>query len=190
MIFPVRRNLVSLHRTGGVRASRWIRHIHRENFRRAPTDQRCKSCDPYDEGLGGGSVEPFGHGPGPTQAACRRPNAHTHGGKANLPSRVWSPFRTGGRFPTGRPATGGQVPPTPSGTPPAYVDIMIRSARRAAMTVSLAALLAAGSVGCTGPGEVRFDRDGCSIDGRAADLPRVEEREALVHTGSPGGNLG
>ena len=48
------------------------------------------------------------------------------------------------------------------------------------MTFSLAALLAAGSTGCAGPGEVRFDRDGCSIDGRAADLPRVEEREALV----------
>jgi hypothetical protein len=44
----------------------------------------------------------------------------------------------------------------------------------------LAVLLAAGSIGCRGPGEVRFDRDGCSIDGRAADLSRVEERETLV----------
>jgi hypothetical protein len=52
--------------------------------------------------------------------------------------------------------------------------------RRAAITACLAALLTAGSAGCAGPGEVRFDRDGCSIDGRAADLPRVEAREALV----------
>jgi hypothetical protein len=44
----------------------------------------------------------------------------------------------------------------------------------------LAALLTAGSAGCAGPGEVRFDRDGCSIDGRAADLSRVEARETLV----------
>jgi hypothetical protein len=51
---------------------------------------------------------------------------------------------------------------------------------RGAITACLTALLTVGSVGCAGPGEVRFDRDGCSIDGRAADLARVEEREALV----------
>jgi hypothetical protein len=55
-----------------------------------------------------------------------------------------------------------------------------RPDRGAAITACLAALLTAGSVGCAGPGEVRFDRDGCSIDGRAADLARVEERETLV----------
>jgi hypothetical protein len=47
------------------------------------------------------------------------------------------------------------------------------------------ALLAAGALmaitsGCAGPGEIRFDRDGCSIDGRPADLPSVEAREAAV----------
>lgn len=34
--------------------------------------------------------------------------------------------------------------------------------------------------GCAGPGDIRFDKDGCSIDGRPADLPRVEAREAAV----------
>ncbi|HEY4393991.1 MAG TPA: hypothetical protein VGP64_08015 [Polyangia bacterium] len=47
------------------------------------------------------------------------------------------------------------------------------------------ALLAAGALmaitsGCAGPGDIRFDKDGCSIDGRPADLPRVEAREAAV----------
>ncbi len=47
------------------------------------------------------------------------------------------------------------------------------------------ALLAAGALmaitsGCGGPGEIRFNRDGCTIDGRPADLPRVEAREAAV----------
>ncbi len=35
-------------------------------------------------------------------------------------------------------------------------------------------------LGCQGPGEVRFDRETCYIDGHQASLPRVEEREALV----------
>jgi hypothetical protein len=47
------------------------------------------------------------------------------------------------------------------------------------------ALLVAGGLmaitsGCAGPGDIRFDKDGCSIDGRPADLPRVEAREAAV----------
>jgi hypothetical protein len=47
------------------------------------------------------------------------------------------------------------------------------------------ALIAAGALmavtsGCAGPGEIRFNRDGCTIDGRPADLPRVEAREAAV----------
>ncbi|HEY6474944.1 MAG TPA: hypothetical protein VI456_00080 [Polyangia bacterium] len=36
------------------------------------------------------------------------------------------------------------------------------------------------TAGCAGPGEIRFNRDGCSIDGHPADLPRVEAREAAV----------
>ena len=43
-----------------------------------------------------------------------------------------------------------------------------------------AAALMAITCGCAGPGDIRFDRDGCSIDGRPADLPRVEAREAAV----------
>jgi hypothetical protein len=57
---------------------------------------------------------------------------------------------------------------------------MSSSVTRASIAASLAVLLTTGLTGCAGPGEVRFDRDGCSIDGRAADLPRVEEREAWV----------
>ena len=46
-------------------------------------------------------------------------------------------------------------------------------------------LLAAGALmaitaGCGGPGDIRFDQGGCTIDGRPADLPRVEAREAAV----------
>ncbi len=36
------------------------------------------------------------------------------------------------------------------------------------------------TAGCAGPGEIRFNQDGCTIDGRLADLPRVEAREAAV----------
>lgn len=35
-------------------------------------------------------------------------------------------------------------------------------------------------IGCRGPGEVRFDRESCYIDGHQANLAQVEEREALV----------
>ncbi len=44
----------------------------------------------------------------------------------------------------------------------------------------IAALLTAVTAGCAGPGEIRFSRDGCSIDGRAADLPHLEAREGAV----------
>ncbi len=43
-----------------------------------------------------------------------------------------------------------------------------------------ASLLMAVTAGCAGPGEIRFNKDGCSIDGRPADLPHVEAREAAV----------
>jgi hypothetical protein len=46
--------------------------------------------------------------------------------------------------------------------------------------VGLAALLTSVTAGCAGPGEIRFSQDGCTIDGRPADLPRVEAREAAV----------
>jgi hypothetical protein len=45
---------------------------------------------------------------------------------------------------------------------------------------ALAILAALASVGCGGPGKVRFDRERCYIDGQAAGLPQVEEREAVV----------
>jgi hypothetical protein len=38
--------------------------------------------------------------------------------------------------------------------------------------------------GCQGPGEVRFDRENCSIDGHQASLPQGEEREATPPTSS------
>jgi methyl-accepting chemotaxis protein len=44
--------------------------------------------------------------------------------------------------------------------------------------VAISAALA--SIGCGGPGKVRFDRERCYIDGRAAALPEVEERETAV----------
>jgi hypothetical protein len=46
--------------------------------------------------------------------------------------------------------------------------------------VLLAGMLMAITSGCGGPGEVRFNSGGCTIDGQAADLPRVELREAAV----------
>lgn len=50
----------------------------------------------------------------------------------------------------------------------------------AARALLLAAILIAITSGCAGPGEVRFSQDGCTIDGQATDLPRVEAREAAV----------
>jgi hypothetical protein len=47
------------------------------------------------------------------------------------------------------------------------------------LTVLSAALLAV-VAGCGGPGDVRFDRDHCTIDGQAANLAQVGEREAAV----------
>ena len=44
----------------------------------------------------------------------------------------------------------------------------------------LVGMLIAITSGCRGPGEVRFNQGGCTIDGQAADLPRVEAREAAV----------
>jgi hypothetical protein len=46
--------------------------------------------------------------------------------------------------------------------------------------VLLVAALIAVTAGCAGPGDIRFNPDGCTIDGRPADLPRVEAREAEV----------
>ncbi len=47
-------------------------------------------------------------------------------------------------------------------------------------SVLLVAFLLSTMTACQGPGEVRFDRDSCYIDGHQANLPQVEEREALV----------
>ncbi len=47
-------------------------------------------------------------------------------------------------------------------------------------SVLLVAILLSTTTACQGPGEVRFDRDSCFIDGHQANLPQVEEREALV----------
>ena len=55
-----------------------------------------------------------------------------------------------------------------------------RSGTNAARTFLFAAMLMAITSGCGGPGEVRFNQGGCTIDGQAADLPRVEAREAAV----------
>ena len=44
----------------------------------------------------------------------------------------------------------------------------------------LVALISAAGLGCGGPGNVRFDRERCYIDGQPAGLTQVEEREALV----------
>ena len=47
-------------------------------------------------------------------------------------------------------------------------------------SVLVAAILLPAMTGCQGPGEVRFDRESCYIDGHQASLSQVEEREALV----------
>ena len=47
-------------------------------------------------------------------------------------------------------------------------------------SAGLAATLMAITAGCSGPGEIRFNQDGCTIDGRRADLAHVEAREAAV----------
>ena len=52
--------------------------------------------------------------------------------------------------------------------------------KHAARAVLLTGMLMAITSGCGGPGEVRFTQSGCTIDGQAADLPRVEAREAAV----------
>jgi hypothetical protein len=46
--------------------------------------------------------------------------------------------------------------------------------------LAVAAAIAATVIGCHGPGDIRFDHDGCSIDGHRASLSQVEEREAAV----------
>ena len=57
----------------------------------------------------------------------------------------------------------------------------VRNGTPRATLILVTTLLAvlAGS-GCGGPGNVRFDRDHCYINGEAAGLTQVEEREALV----------
>jgi hypothetical protein len=58
---------------------------------------------------------------------------------------------------------------------------MVHRRARLGRAVWLAAILmAVVTTGCVGPGEIRFSQDGCTIDGRPADLPRVEAREAAV----------
>jgi len=47
-------------------------------------------------------------------------------------------------------------------------------------SAGLAATLMAITAGCSGPGEIRFNQDGCTIDGQRADLAHVEAREAAV----------
>jgi hypothetical protein len=49
-----------------------------------------------------------------------------------------------------------------------------------ARALLLAGVLMAITSACGGAGEVRFNQGGCTIDGQAADLPRVEAREAAV----------
>jgi hypothetical protein len=55
-----------------------------------------------------------------------------------------------------------------------------RSGTNSARALFLAGMLIAITSGCRGPGEVRFNQSGCTIDGQAADLSRVEAREAAV----------
>ncbi len=55
-----------------------------------------------------------------------------------------------------------------------------RSGTNAALRLLLGGALIAITSGCGGPGEVRFNQGGCTLDGQAADLPRVEAREAAV----------
>lgn len=57
---------------------------------------------------------------------------------------------------------------------------MTISGRNLIRAACLAATLTAVTAGCSGPGEIRFDQDGCTIDGRRADLAHVEAREAAV----------
>jgi hypothetical protein len=57
---------------------------------------------------------------------------------------------------------------------------MIRRRAGISRALLLAGLLVTVTAGCSGPGEIRFDRDGCTIDGRTGDLPQVEAREAAV----------
>jgi hypothetical protein len=67
-----------------------------------------------------------------------------------------------------------------AGTTPARPDAMTQRRARLSHAVWLAAALMAVTAGCAGPGEIRFSEGGCTIDGRPADLPRVEAREAAV----------
>jgi len=57
---------------------------------------------------------------------------------------------------------------------------MSRPRPSVARTLLAAGLLMAITSGCSGAGDIRFSQDGCTIDGRPADLPRVEAREAAV----------
>jgi hypothetical protein len=58
--------------------------------------------------------------------------------------------------------------------------VMSKAGAGVARALVAAGALMAVTTGCAGPGEIRFKRDGCTIDGRPADLPRVEAREAAV----------
>ena len=55
-----------------------------------------------------------------------------------------------------------------------------RAVRRILRRAAIVAATVVTLTGCHGPGDVRFDHDGCYIDGRAAGLAQVQEREALV----------
>ena len=66
-----------------------------------------------------------------------------------------------------------------AGTPAARRGVMTHVAPASPRPCSPLALMAV-AAGCAGPGEIRFNQDGCTIDGRAADLPHVEAREAAV----------
>jgi hypothetical protein len=83
-------------------------------------------------------------------------------------------------FPNGAPPATRDGRPPIAGTPPATTAGMSRARAGVARALLAAAALMAITSGCAGPGDIRFDRDGCSIDGRRADLPRVEAREAAV----------
>jgi hypothetical protein len=55
-----------------------------------------------------------------------------------------------------------------------------RPRRAAGGAARLLVLAALGICACRGPGQVRFDRESCFVDGQRAGLQEVEEREAVV----------
>ncbi len=57
---------------------------------------------------------------------------------------------------------------------------MTKDTRAVSRSLLTVALMAVACTACGGPGNVRFDRERCYIDGQPAGLTQVEEREAVV----------